>query len=116
MKHLRDFETARASREAAQTKSLIADLNQIVQIINANIAAEEEQAQAFDQSRPEYPVLARALIARRENLMGTIEALMRRVEVINEETCDLTNSGESERCRLAQEARRAGALNLPLAP
>jgi hypothetical protein len=35
-----------ASREAAQTNSLIDDLDQIVQVINANIATEEKQAWA----------------------------------------------------------------------
>jgi hypothetical protein len=43
-RRLLDFETMPASREAAQTNSLIDDLDQIVQVINANIAAEEKQA------------------------------------------------------------------------
>jgi hypothetical protein len=41
MKHQRHFETT-TSREAAQTKALIADLERIVQILDDAIYAEEE--------------------------------------------------------------------------
>jgi hypothetical protein len=79
MKHQRHFEDPPYSREAEQTKSLIADLDRIVQIINVDVSAEEERAKVFDSTRPEYPVLARALKARRDNLLDTIAALRQRV-------------------------------------
>ena len=44
MKHQRHFESATASQEALQIGELIADLDRIVQILNSDIAAEEEQA------------------------------------------------------------------------
>ena len=78
MRHQRRFEID-ASREAAQTKGLIADLNRIVQIISADISAQEEEARISDPSRPEYPLLARALAARRDKLLDTIEALEHRL-------------------------------------
>jgi hypothetical protein len=49
MKHQRHFETT-ASREAAKTKALIADLDRIVQILDDAIAAEEENWR-------EYPIV-----------------------------------------------------------
>ena len=79
MKHQYHFESVNVWRETAQTKALIADLDRIVQILNTDIATEEEQARVFDRSRPEYPVLARALVARRDNLMDTIAALEQRL-------------------------------------
>ena len=79
MKHQYHFESLIVWREATQTKTLIADIDRIVQILNADIAAEEEQAGIFDCSRPEYPVLARALAARRNNLKETIAALEQRL-------------------------------------
>lgn len=78
MKHQRHFETT-ASREAAQTRTLIADLDRIVQILNSEIAAEEKQAGVFDHLQAEYPMHARELAARRDNLADTIAALEQRL-------------------------------------
>ncbi|SHI07086.1 hypothetical protein [Bradyrhizobium erythrophlei] len=79
MKHQRHFGTATPSREAVQTRSLIADIGRIVQILDTDIAAEEEQARVFDPSQAEYPMLARTMAARRDNLWETIAALERRL-------------------------------------
>jgi hypothetical protein len=79
MKHQRHFGTATPSREAVQTRSLIADIGRIVQILDTDIAAEEEQARVFDPSQAEYPMLARTMAARRDNLRETIAALERRL-------------------------------------
>jgi len=47
--------------------------------IDSDIAAEEEQAGVFDPSQAGYPILARTLAARRDNLKQTIAALERRL-------------------------------------
>ena len=83
MKHQRHFETA-ASREAAQTRTLIADLDRIVQILNSDIAAEEGRAGVSDCFQAEYPMHARGLAARRDNLKDTIAALEQRLTTIKE--------------------------------
>jgi septation ring formation regulator EzrA len=83
MKHQRHFESATASREALQVGELIADLDCILQILNSDIVAEEERAQVFKRSQPEYPMLARTLAARRDNLTDTIAALERRLAAIH---------------------------------
>jgi hypothetical protein len=79
MKPQRHFERTTASREELQIGELIADLDRIVHILNSDIAAEEEQAQVFERSHPEYPMLARMLAARRDNLTATIAALEQRL-------------------------------------
>jgi hypothetical protein len=79
MKHQRHFGSATPARDALQTKELIADINRVVQILGSDIAAEEEQAGIFDRSRFDYPILARTLAARRNNLLGTIAALEQRL-------------------------------------
>jgi hypothetical protein len=79
MKHQLHIENATASREAVQTRTLIADLDRIVEIINSDIAAQEEQAPEFDRSQAEYPMLARSLAARRDNLRRTIATLQQRL-------------------------------------
>jgi hypothetical protein len=79
MKHQHHFEYGNRSREALQTRSLIADINRVVQIIDSDIAAEEEKAGLFNRSQAEYPMLARTLAARRDNLKGTIAALEKRL-------------------------------------
>ena len=79
MKHQYHFGSATPAREALQTKHLIADINRVVQILDSDIAAEEEQVSIFDRSRVDYPILARTLVARRDNLLGTIAALEQRL-------------------------------------
>jgi len=79
MNHQRHFGNAAASREAMQTMTLIAELNRIVLIIDSDIAAQEEQARVFDRSQVEYPMLARTLAVRRDNLRNTIAALEQRL-------------------------------------
>jgi hypothetical protein len=77
MKHQPDFKRARdaALREAAQISVLISDLDRRVRILDRDIAIEEELAGVFDRLNPAYPVLARMLAARRDNLKHTIAAL-----------------------------------------
>jgi hypothetical protein len=79
MKHQRHFEYGSRSREALQARSLIADIDRVVQILDSDIAAEEEKAGVFNRSQAEYPMLARTLAARRDNLKGTIAALEKRL-------------------------------------
>jgi len=74
MKHQRHFET-----DAARTRALIADLDRIVQILNEAIVAEEELAGVSDRSQAGYPLHARKMAARRDNLMDTIVALEQRL-------------------------------------
>jgi hypothetical protein len=72
MKHQGHFRHVDPLREAMQTRGLIADISRIIDILNVDIASEEEAAGVTDLARPEYPVLARALRARRDNLLATV--------------------------------------------
>jgi hypothetical protein len=54
---------------------MIADINRVVKILDVDIAAEEERSQIFDQTNADYPMLARTIVARRENLKATIAVL-----------------------------------------
>jgi uncharacterized protein YceH (UPF0502 family) len=69
-------------REAAQIRTLIADLDRIVQVLTCDIATEEERTRVFDRSDAMYAILARTLAARRDNLRGTIAALEQRLATI----------------------------------
>src|ERR1700687_6389628 len=64
-----------ALREAAQIRTLISDLDRIVEFLNCDIATEEEHAGVFDRTDVTYPLLAGTLAARRDNLVDTIAAL-----------------------------------------
>ena len=79
MKQRVRFRKAAGDREATQTRTLIADLYRIVAILDADIAAEEEQIGVIDLTRPEYPILARKLRARRDNLLETVSQLRQRL-------------------------------------
>src|SRR3984893_10502999 len=71
-----------ALREAPQIRTLISDLDRIVQILNCDIATEEERVQVFDRSDVTYPLLAITLAARRDNLRDTIAVFERRLATI----------------------------------
>jgi hypothetical protein len=74
------FETRRDSavREVAVISKILADLVRTVQLIESDIATEEARAGVSDRSDVTYPILARTLIGRRDNLKVTIAALEQR--------------------------------------
>ena len=61
--------------EMARIETLIAKLIRSVEIINVGIETEEERTRVKDAFNPSYPVLARQLRTRRDNLTTTINAL-----------------------------------------
>ena len=77
------FETA---RETAVISKILADLVRSVQLIEREIEAKEERASVSDRSDVKYPMLARALIERRDNLKMTIDALERRLAELPKDT------------------------------
>jgi hypothetical protein len=85
MKHHHQFgtESGIASKEASeQIRMLITDLSRTVQILDADIAAEERRARVQDLSDADYSVLTGMLGTRRHNLMVTIASLEDRLESI----------------------------------
>jgi hypothetical protein len=58
---------------------LISDLDRTVRILDRDIATEEDLARVCDPFDANYPILARTLTARRDNLMDTIAALEKRI-------------------------------------
>jgi hypothetical protein len=53
-----------------------------IQILNIDISTEEERARVFDMRDLAYPILARTMAARRENLKVTVAALERRLRTL----------------------------------
>jgi hypothetical protein len=82
MKHLRHFEIeSRAEgRQMAQLSTLVANLDRTVAILSADIKAEVERVRVRDLADPAYPILARSLRARRQNLIATLESLRQRLQ------------------------------------
>jgi hypothetical protein len=58
---------------------MVGELDCSIQLLNADIVAEELRVTIFDRSDAAYPILARRLAARRDNLLDTIEALKERL-------------------------------------
>ncbi len=71
------FETGRqtAVREMAVIAKILADMVRTVRLIESDIAAEEARAGVSDRSDVKYPMLARTLTERRDNLNRTIAGL-----------------------------------------
>jgi hypothetical protein len=68
------FETS-INRTAHALTALILDLRRTVRYFDLDIEVEETRAGIFDVQCPEYPILARNLRARRDNLLATIAIL-----------------------------------------
>ena len=85
MKQQRHFDTSEAAqREAVKIRRMIGDLDRLVRLLDCNIAIQEECAKISDQSDVAYPILARALAARRDNLRKTIAALEQRLSKLDQ--------------------------------
>jgi hypothetical protein len=70
------FET---TREVTVISKILADLVHTVELIESDIVAEEERARISNRSDAKYPILARSLIERRDNIRMTIAALEQRL-------------------------------------
>jgi hypothetical protein len=88
MKHQRHFGSASdvALREVARISALISDLDRVVRVLDSDIATEEERVRVSDPFDPTYPILARTLTARRDNLKDTIAALEKRLPGLLDQT------------------------------
>jgi hypothetical protein len=79
------FDTSKvAQREAVQIWKMIVDFDRYVQLLNCDITTEEERARISDRSDAAYPILARMLATRRDNLKDTITALERRLSKLDQ--------------------------------
>jgi BMFP domain-containing protein YqiC len=85
MKHARHFENVvRISvREADCIGTMISDMRRVVHVLDCDVRTEEERSRIFDRSDAHYPILARTLSARRDNLKTTIAALEARLSSID---------------------------------
>jgi hypothetical protein len=63
-----------AERVATVIAAMMNDLCRIVEILDCDVATEEERARVFDRADPHYSILARTLAARRDNLKLTVAA------------------------------------------
>jgi phage shock protein A len=62
-------------KDVARIETLIANLERRVEILKVDIKTEEAHAKVKDSFDPCYPIFARQLLARRDNLATTITTL-----------------------------------------
>jgi septation ring formation regulator EzrA len=88
MKHQHHFGSATdvALRDVARISALISDIDRHVRILDRDIAAEEKRASMSNRRDAAYPILARTLAARRDNLKDTISALEKRLAGLQDRT------------------------------
>ena len=61
--------------EMARVSALIGDLDRRTQLLECDIAAEEKRVRVSSRSDDAYPIAARLLAVRRDNLKATITTL-----------------------------------------
>ena len=66
-------------KEAAKVNALINELDRRVRLLESDIAREEGLSGASDPFSTAYPLQARMMMARRDNLKQTIAALAKRL-------------------------------------
>ena len=69
------------SQAPDQIETLVTSLSRRVRLLESDIEAEEERTGCTDRRDACYSILARTLIARRDNLSATIVALRQRLVV-----------------------------------
>jgi hypothetical protein len=62
-------------RATMKLRALVADLHLRIQVLGTDIHDEEQRANIFDVANVAYPILARNLRVRRDNLLATIKVL-----------------------------------------
>ncbi|MBR0693067.1 hypothetical protein [Bradyrhizobium lablabi] len=77
-----------------QIATLIGSLSRSVELLTADIEREEALAGMRDLADPAYPVLARSLRKRRENI-GTTIAMLENLRVPNDHAVDTTGHEEA---------------------
>jgi hypothetical protein len=89
MKPKHHFDTNEFTRRAATlTWKMIVDLDRYVQLLDCDIATEERRVGISDRSDHAYPILARMLTTRRNNLKDTITVLERRLSKLDQAEMD----------------------------
>ncbi len=85
MDKLRHNETKNETvlRETCVTMRMVADLERTIQLLDSDIAAEEQRTQVFDIFDPLYSMLARTLVARRDNVNVTVATLSLRLRAFS---------------------------------
>jgi hypothetical protein len=78
-----EIENEAAVRELAQIRTMIADFDRTVEILDCEISTEEERGWVSDPTDVVYPILARAMRIRRDNLKVTIGLLDQRLDQIS---------------------------------
>ena len=76
------FERKGTPIASAKVEGLVISLSRRLQLLESDIEAEEERTKCKDRRDDNYSVLARTLIARRENLSATIAALRERLATL----------------------------------
>jgi hypothetical protein len=90
MKYRRHFDRhCLASREAAQIGIAIANLDRSAQLLDCDVAIEEQRTGISDPTQPGYSVLAGTLAARRDNIRATISAFEQRLAKLQAEQSEL---------------------------
>jgi hypothetical protein len=79
-------------KQAALIQRMMDELGRTVQILNIHISTEEERVRVFDRSAPAYPILAKTLIARRDNLLVTIADLGQRLPEVGAATAQVVTA------------------------
>ena len=83
MKHAKRYgATNLPSCERDLLLNMISDLDRLVRLLDCDIAKEEERFRVSNRADPAYPMLARTLSTRRDNLKSTIAALENRLVTV----------------------------------
>ncbi|HEY3680963.1 MAG TPA: hypothetical protein VGL45_19785 [Bradyrhizobium sp.] len=97
-----------AKEDASRVRAMIADLDRVIEILDSDIATEEERSGIYDPANVEYPILARTIMGRRENLKATIAVLEATVESMNANAL-LGESPRTVNTKLRSPPRNASA-------
>jgi hypothetical protein len=74
---------ARARQDSFQLQQMISDMRRFIAGLDTEITLEEDRVRVHDQSHYTYPITAKTMRTRRDNLMMTITALDGQLQAAN---------------------------------
>ncbi len=100
-----------ALRQVAVIRGMIADFDRTVQILKVDISTEEERVRMFEPTAPDYPMLARTLRARLDNLLATIHGLQQRLAETAAAVPQITIASAAEKVASVASGHRSAGVN-----
>jgi flagellar FliJ protein len=109
---LHRFQMDEKRRKVMELEAMLADFHKRERDLDAQVQVEQKKAGISDVSHFAYPMFAKSVLRRRENILNSIKEISQQLEGAKEELAAAFQ--ELKKCEVMQESRkRRGRKSLP---